>query len=389
MSLIRVALLMERLVGFNHDVMQGVRDFAGPEKHWVCHFIDPRPELLDLVQGWEPHGILAFLGDDRFGCQVASLNVPFVDVAAWVDRPGWPRVGLDDKAVGVMAAEHLLGLGLEHFAFLGNTQLAFSSSRLLGFRSELEQAGYSLATFATDPARFPTTRRFTMGGLDGELVSWLMALHKPVGIFADNDERALLASEGCRAAGIDIPEEVALLGVDNDPYLCGLGYPQLSSIATPARRLGFEAARRLETLMQGRSDLGNTLLQPLGVVSRRSTDVLAFPDPDVSAAILFLRNHACSGVGVEDVASAVRIGRRTLERRFQRFVGRSVGEEIARTRLQNAKRIICTTDEPVKSVAAASGYRSIASFSTAFRKEFGVAPHTLRKSVGEAISNIL
>ncbi|AIE86784.1 xylose operon transcription regulator XylR [Fimbriimonas ginsengisoli] len=379
----RIALLMERLVGFNHEVLTGVRDFAGPSRGWVCHFIEPRPELVPIVARWEPDGIIAFLGDDAIAEAVRGLGVPFVDVAAWVEGADWPRVGLNDVAIGRMAAENLLALGFDQFAFIGDPHLAFATARKRGYDGVLQEAGYTARSFAADPERFPTARGSTIGGIDGELVAWIQTLPKPVAVFADNDERALLVSEACHAGGIEIPRDVALLGVDDDPYLCGLGYPPLSSIATPARRLGYEGALLLDRLLGGFGPPEYPVrLPPVGVVTRRSTDAVVYPDPLVAEAMRFIQEHSCKGIGVEEVVSHVRAGRRTLERRFQSQVGRSILGELSRSRLERARFLLVTTDLPLKTVASQSGFGSLSRFSSSHQDTFGVGPHEYRRRFG-------
>jgi len=373
---------MERLVGFNHDVLMGVRDFAGPSRNWVCHFINPDPALLPQVAAWEPHGILAFVGQAEVGEAISTLGVPFVDVAAWVHRPPWPRVGLDDRAIGRKAAEYFLDLGYEHFGFIGNTQLAFSEWRFCGYEETLAAAGYTVRSFAADPRRFPSARAWTMGGVDGELVAWMQALPKPIAVFADNDERALLASEACHAAGVSVPEDIALLGVDDDPYLTGLGYPPISSIATPARRLGYEAASLLDRLLAGFPVPATpNRLPPVGVVERRSTERFAFGDPLVEAAVRFIAERATEGIGVADVVRHVPAGRRTVERRFEAFVGRPILAEINRVRLEKARFLLASTDLPLKSIATQCGYRSVSWLSTSHRDFYGQGTRDYRRSV--------
>jgi len=373
---------MERLVGFNHDVLMGVRDFAGPSRNWVCHFINPLVELLPQVAAWEPNGVLAFVGNAEIGEAIRSLNVPFVDVAAWVHQPPWPRVGLDDRAIGRLAADYLLERGFEQFAFIGNTELAFSEWRLRGYSETLQAAGYPVRTFAADPKRFPSARAWTMGGVDGELVGWVQALPKPVAVFADNDERALLASEACQVAGVPVPSAVALLGVDDDPYLTGLGYPPISSIATPARRLGYEAAQTLDRLLHGfKAPESPTRLGPVGVVTRRSTDRFAFGDPLVMQALRFIAEKATDGIGVADVVRHVPAGRRTLERRFETYVGRGILDEINRFRLEKARLLVASTDLALAEVAAQCGLGSASRLSTLHREIYGVGTREYRRVV--------
>lgn len=378
----RIALLLERIVGFNHQVLTGIRDFATPDRGWLCHFIDPRPDLLHLVSQWEPHGVIAFLGDNEIASRVQELGRPFVDVAAWVDNPSWTQMGFDDRAIGGRAGEYFLNLGFEHFAFIGNPNLAFSRSRQAGFVEALQAYGYTASTFAADPKRFPAARGWTMGGVDGELVSWLSSHAKPVAVFAENDERALLVSEACGVGGLRVPSEVSILGVDDDPYLCGLGYPPLSSIATPARRLGYLAAECLDQFINGMaSPRQRTLLPPTTVIERQSTSNVAYGNPDVCLAMSFIRENAVAGIQVADVANAVGVSRRTLERLFDSEVGRTVLTELNRVKMDRARTLLATSAAPIKAIAEQCGFQSQAWLATSHRRIYGVSPHQFRKRV--------
>lgn len=373
---------MERIVGFNHEVLTGIRDFATPDRGWICHFIDPRPELLTLVKEWEPHGIIAFLGNNEIAEGVQDLDQPFVDVAAWVPNPTWPQVGFDDIAIGRLAAEYFLNLGYDQFAFVGNPTLAYSGARHFGYLNALRSNGYSLSTFAADPKRFPPARGWTMGGVDGELISWLTSHPKPLAILAENDERALLVSEACRVGGLRVPSEVAILGVDDDPYLCGLGYPPISSIATPMRRLGHLAAEQLDRLLRGAKPSAEKLvLPPMAVIERHSTSAVAYGNPDVCAAMKFIRDNAVLGAQVHDVASAVGLNRRSLERIFQSEAGRTILSELNRVRMDRARSMLASTSDPIKAIALRCGFQSQTWLAASHKKVYGMTPQQYRQRV--------
>jgi LacI family transcriptional regulator len=373
---------MERLVGFNHDVLQGVRDYAAPKKAWMCHFVDPKSEYMDALQEWNPHGIIAFLFDNRTLTNLQKMKCPFVDVATWQGSSKIPRISVDDVAVGRLAAGHLMDLGLERFAFLGRTDHTFSAMRLQGFESALHENGFGCSSYTLEEEHAPSAQPWTMGGADAKLANWVKMLPKPIGIFADNDEHALIVSEACFAGEIDVPSQVAILGVDNDPYLGSLGYPPLSSIATPARRVGYEAASLLDRLMEGaRAPEEPLLLPPTTVVSRRSTDTLAINDPYVAAAVRLIREKACEGLTVPDIVKMAPVGRRTLEKLFKDQLGHSLLDEMRHVRLSNAQHLLATTDLPVESVAARSGFGSATWLATTFAQELGVSPRAYRTKI--------
>ncbi len=372
---------MERIVGFNLDVLLGIRDFAGPSRGWMCHFTDPRPEHVSVVSAWEPSGLLAFLLDPAVEQRVLDLGRPVVDVANWLTDSPVSRVSVNDREVGRLGADHLAGLGFQSFAFAGNLTNAYAQQRFEGFKSRLEAFDHHPQVYSSDPQRFPRASAWTMGTVDEEFLEWVVSLPKPVAIFADNDDRALVVSETCRFAGLNVPDDVAILGVDDDPYLCASGYPQLSSIAIPARRIGYEAAAMLERLMNGGSPrLEPILLPPIGVVSRRSTDVLAIEDPDVAIAIRYIRTHACTSISVEDVVDQVPIGRRTLEKLFLKHIGRTPLQEIQHVRIAQAQTLLATTDLTINAIALRSGYSNGNWFSTAFQSQTGQSPAAYRRS---------
>ena len=370
---------MERIVGFNHDVLIGIRDFAIPQRSWICHFAYPATEHIQTLARWQPDGLLCFLFNTQLTEGLLSLGIPVVDVANWIKTPV-PRVCVDDVAVGAMAGTHFLDLGLERFAFVGRTAFTFADERYKGFCSSLAEAGYAPNRFEIGPGQARWEQPWSTGSVDRDLRAWLEALPKPVAIFCDNDERALLVSEACYVAGIDVPNQVAILGVDNDPYLGPLGYPALSSIAIPARKVGFEAAALLNRLMMGgRAPSEPIRVPPIGVISRRSTDLLAIDDPYLASAVRFIRENAALPIDVSDVVGQVPISRRTLEKLFRDRLGRSPLEEIRRMRILKAQQLLASTDLTVDTIAEQSGFGSGSWLSANFRDTCGITPGAYRR----------
>ncbi len=376
----RVALLIERLVGFNYEALKGIRD-AGTHRHnWNCQFIDPRVEHVSTVREWNPNGIIAFVAEEPLAEALASLRVPVVDIAAWTAKACFPRFSVNDREVGALAAETLLHLGVESFGFVGNTRLRFGERRREGYVQTLRLQGYECLEWHTDERVLPTLRAWTMGKIDRELVAWLKSLPKPIGMFADNDERALLLSECCLEARIDVPNEVLLLGVDNDPHLTEFGVPRLSSIEIPARRIGRLAAEHLNRLMAG-FELENVeqLLSPVGVVHRQSTDRFCQSEPVLCDALAYIRENACRGMDVQDLVRHCAVSRRTLENLFRRHLRISPLEEINDTRLAAAKLMLSTSDEKLDEVARNCGFASAPALCNAFKARFSTTPMAYRR----------
>jgi LacI family transcriptional regulator len=382
----RIALLIERLVGFNYEALKGIRD-AGTHRHnWNCQFIDPKVEHISIIREWKPDGIIAFVSETRLAEELEALSVPVVDIAAWTAKPRFPRFSVNDREVGALAAETMFDLGVESFGFVGNTRLRFGELRREGYVHALGVQGYSCHEWHAQDPMLPTLRAWTMGKIDKQLVGWLKSLPKPIGIFADNDERALLLSECCLDAGIDVPNEVLLLGVDNDPHLTEFGVPNLSSIEIPARRIGSLAAEHLSRLMAGfEYERVEHLLSPVGVVHRQSTDRFCQSEPALRDALAYIRDHACQGAGVQDIVSHCSVSRRTLENLFRRHLRTSPLQEIVDTRLAAAKRMLSTGSEKVDVVARDCGFASASALCNAFRSRLDTTPQAYRR--GERASH--
>jgi len=303
-----------------------------------------------------------------------------VNVSGVLPDLAMPRVMADHEQVGRLAAAHFLDRGLRHFGFFGYTAHAFSIGREAGFRREVLRAGCRVESYLSDDPLHPEPTG--LWRWDDVLQSWLAGLPRPVGVLASHDIQGVQLSEACRRAGLRVPDEVALLGVDDDDLFCEVARPSLSSVALPGERIGYEAARMLEALLAGprRRTASRTLLLPSpGVVTRQSSDVLAIEDEDVAAAVRFIRAHAHGPLGVSDVLGAVTVSRRSLERRFHAALGRGLGEEIRRVRMEKARGLLSGTEIPIAQVATNSGFSETKHLSTVFRREAGMTPTEFRR----------
>jgi LacI family transcriptional regulator len=214
---------------------------------------------------------------------------------------------------------------------------------------------------------------------EDEVAHWVEALPKPVGLMACNDIRGQQVLNACRDVEIAVPEDVAVLGVDNDDVLCDLSYPTLSSVVPDTRRIGFEAAALLERMIGGESPPQPlTLIPPLGVVTRRSTDVLAIEDRHLARAVRFIREHACEGITVEDVLAHVPLSRSVFERRFDRLFGHTPKTEILRARLERIKQLLAETEMPLKLIALKVGFEHPEYLSVFFKERTGQTPGQYR-----------
>ncbi len=204
------------------------------------------------------------------------------------------------------------------------------------------------------------------------LERWLKSLRRPLAIMACNDVRAQHVLDAARSLGIAVPEELAVVGVDDDYPLCDLCDPPLSSVVPNAQRIGYEAAHLLDRLMSGeRSEPSETLIEPLGVVTRQSTDVLAIDDPGTAAALRHIREHACGGLKMQELLRHVAISRPVLERRFRKFLDRSPQAEIRRVQIARSKQLLAETELPLKAIAGMTGFKHPEYLNVMFKRETG------------------
>jgi LacI family transcriptional regulator len=296
--------------------------------------------------------------------------VPATNVSNHIrEKMRLPTVVPDDQLVGRMAAEYLLSLGFRDLAFCWEANTNYGELRLNAFRAHATENGATVHDY----------------GGERKLGEWLVALPKPIGVLGCNDDYAHRVLNEARRQGIKVPDELAVLGVDDDELFNTLVTPSLSSIVLPAQQIGFEAAAKLEGLMKGeRPQEMVTRLPPLRVVPRESTDVLSIPDPDVVQALRFIRAHASRPIQVDDVLDNLTLSRRSLERKFRRLMGHSVSDEIRRAHLERAKQLMVQTDFAMSQVAAASGFTTATRLGIVFRRELKETPTAFRRRVRAA-----
>jgi LacI family transcriptional regulator len=271
-----------------------------------------------------------------------------------------------------------MSLGLVHYGFFGWRARNDSQSRERGFKQTIAAAALTCDSFL-----WPASEQKGDGPEEepnGELTRWVAALPKPVGVLASNDRRALQLLAVCRKLGIAVPDEAAVVGVDNDEVFCELANPPLSSIALSTQRIGYEAARTLEHLMRGQKPKENMLLiPPVGVVSRQSSERGVILDPDVAAAVRYIALHVQDDLQVADVVREVAVSRRSLHHRFQQVLGRTPAQEILRAQVELAKQTLAETDESMARVANMAGFSNAKQLGNSFHRITGATPTAYRR----------
>jgi LacI family transcriptional regulator len=311
-------------------------------------------------------------------------SVPTVSVT--VDRSAHrvASICIDEEAVAGLALEHLLGTGLRQVSTFRFDASAFAIERERAFVARARALGANVATGWGSDEAAPVQR----GEDPKAILEWLQALPKPCGIFTITDGWARTVSRYARVAGLRVPEELALIGADNDVLECELMSPALSSVMIPWYDVGRRAATLVNQALSGKSIAGQrTVMQPVHVIPRRSSDVLAIDDPLVAHALSWIRSNADRRLTVPMVAHAVGGGRQRLERRFRGVLDRTVQEEIRRAHVERAKALLAATQAPLPEVAKSSGFTNASLMSVAFRRELGMPPGTYRRRVRQALAS--
>jgi LacI family transcriptional regulator len=374
-----VAVLIETSRAYGRGLLEGMARYVRERGPWSIYFRphglgEPPPPWL---RGWKGDGILARIDDRRMARAVLATGLPAVDLRGRLPDLGLPRVGVDNRALARMALEHLRERGFRHFAFCGlpRGEHPHMDQRCDDFTRLVREAGCPCAVFPP-----PRHRGRSWEQEQQQLAGWLRGLPRPVGIMACNDDRGQQLLDACRRAGVLVPDEAAVISVENDPLLCGLATPPLTSIDVNPQQVGYEAAALLERLMAGRRlPAQGIFLDLCRVVTRQSTDVLALQDPELVKAVRLIRERACEGIGVEDVLAGVCLSRSVLERRFKQVLGRTPKAAILAVQLERARQLLAETDLPLADVARRCGFRSEKYFGDIFHIKTGVRPGAYRR----------
>ena len=376
----RVALLLGQDLGYSRRVLSGVLGYSESQRlDWIYHNAPPDIRILPALERWRPHGVIVHLSDRTLAEGLSQLSVPMISVTDTITDRSIPFVDVDSVEVGRMAAEYYLGRGFRSFAYFGSSRVAFSQNRERGFREVLEKRGYRVDNFHANFLPYPPLSQ-DWNHNDRQAERWLRQLPKPIAILASNDIPGRSLCELCRNVGMRVPEEVAILGVDNDESECRMSFPSLSSIDIPAEEVGRTAMELLSRRMAGEDTLPrSTFVPPVGLIVRSSTDWLATRDPVVGKAIQYIEEEADRGIGVEEVCEAVRLSRRNLERRFREQLSSGVYERIQSVQVARAKRLLRESDFRVSEIAERSGFGNLRRFDRVFRRVEGCQPSEYRR----------
>lgn len=377
-----VALLIETSREYARGLLRGVARYQQEHGPWSIYFEphgldDPPPEWL---AGWGGDGILARVNSREMADTILKTGIPTVDVRGALPGLGLPFIGVDNKPVSQLAYDHLRDLGMTNFAFCGTPRGENPNQDLRCdyFVQLVEQDDYSCSTWLGEQQR---QRAPTWEEQQHQIATWVKELPKPVGIMTCHDDRGQQVLDACRRAEVAVPDDAAVVSVDNDPHLCNLCTPTMTSIDVNPSRIGYEAAALLDRLMnKQQAEQQVTLLgPPRGIAPRRSTDTLLIEDQEVAKAIRYIREHATEGIRVAEVVAMATKSPSTLERRVKKLLGRTIKAEITRVRLARAKLLLSETGFTVAKIAERTGFAEPKYFCEVFRKHEGVTATEYRR----------
>ena len=336
--------------------------------------------LPDWLRRWQGDGLITRVRSAEVADLLARMQLPVVDVLDDFPRPKIAGVRVSNPGIARLAVEHFLDRGFRESAYCGIEGRRWSHLREEAFVEYVRAAGYRCEVYHLP--RQETLPWYAEAERE-RLAEFVRRLPKPNAILACNDLAGQRVLDACRRADVAVPENTVVLGVDNDESLCEISDPLLSSVDPAYAQIGYQAAAVLDRTMQGEPPPERELLwQPTEVIVRRSTDILAINDTELAAAVRFIRDRACDGIGVADVVRHVGISYSTLKRRFREVFQRSIHDEIIRVRLERARELLAGTDLPLAVIARQSGFQHQESLGAVFKAHFGSTPGRFRHDYG-------
>ncbi len=389
----RVAILVDTAKGYDRGLLKGIAKFASLQKSWV--FIK-RPQLYKQRLSHAKNilwlketicdGVVVRVEDAQQMAEIQHMKSPAVVMSYSSERleNGFCYLEVNNQKVGQMAAEYFINRGYRNFAFCGYNQYYWSNQRLESYRRALKEKSFRVWVY-----RHPRPRKFIDVQRERMLVmNWLKTLPRPIAIFTANDERAEQVVNACQLAELTVPEEIAVLGVDDDDMVCSMTTPLLSSINLNLEKAGYQAAEALQELMITRTrPVSQVVIEPTRVITRSSTDVYAIQDSELLTALQFIQQNADTPIDVDAVATAAMLSRRTLERRFKKYLKRSVLDEIRRARIARIQELLIETPMPITRIAMKLGFENVDRMGRYFRRKTGFCPRFFRDHFGQVESS--
>ena len=379
----KIILLFDISEEYGKSLLKGITKYSKEFGPWVfCRMPLYYRETLgmekvvEFAREWEADGIIAQLYNSSDIRKILDIGIPIIAEDFKERFSDIPNITGGYFETGQMGAEYLLKKGFKNFAFYGFKNIVWSRERAEGFEEYLKQHGFEVHSFEHEE----TPSRELWHYKPSALSHWLNSLPKPIAIMACDDERGNHIAEACKHAKIQIPEEIAVLGVDNDELTCNISDPPLSSIGLDIERGGYETAKLIDQMItQNQLKACNIIVRPTHVITRHSTDICATSDKEISAALKFIHLNIDKNINVKDVLRNVPLSRRALENRFFKVTGSAVYKYICNLRIQKVTNWLLETDKSISEIAVATGFSESKNLSRLFKQVKGTTPLKFRK----------
>ncbi len=382
----RVALLIESSRTYGRGILRGIACYAHVHGPWSFFTVerDLHGGVPPILTTWKGDGIIARIENRGMAEKLRKLGCPVIDVLGQNVFKGVPSFDTDAEVVAQLAVNFFLKAGFRHFAYVGYPGIPFSDKRRAAFARFLLEHGHKLRVLPHNPVGEESKhiQAIEQEGIsaEGAIARWLQQQPHPLAVLACNDVRAQQVLNACREHDLRVPDQVAVMGVDNDDVLCALCEPPLTSIEPDTERLGYEAAEMLARMMKGDRDVpAKKQIPPTRLIERVSTDIVAIEDPITVQAVRFIRDNIGSGIAVKDVLAQVQRSRTDLEQRFRRALKRSIRAELLRCRLDRVSSLLQETNLNLTEIARKSGFSSGAHLCRLFQKHYRQSPTEYRK----------
>lgn len=375
----RIVLLLSAARGFDQGLLSGIARYASLHGPWTfyrephAYFVRQERTTARDLRAWKPDAAIC---PARRLDLIRPLRVPTVALDLNEYEGKIPGVVTDDSSAGCIAAEHLLRLGFREFAYCGFESMRWSRERASAYCETIIAAGFGVNVY-----RSPYRRAVTWTKEEPLITDWIKKLPKPIGLFCANDDRSANILESCRALGFGVPEDIAVIGVDDDPFVCDLANPPLSSVAMASERVGYEVAELLHAMIQGTAKMeGQRIVATaMGVSARQSTDILMVGDADVRSALQFIRENVNRPIQVRDVVRATNLSHRTLNDRFHAECGSSILKQLTNYRIGQISRLLRETELSMVEISRIVGFESDHHFARYFRRATNLSPQEYRR----------
>lgn len=379
----KVILLLDFAEEYSKNLLKGIKAYAKESGKWLfCSMPLFHREtigvagILQWAKEWGAQGIIGQLYNDPEIDQLLDANIKVIAQDFKERFNNIPNITGGYFEAGEMAAEYFLKKGFTNFAFYGFKDIVWSRERATGFERRLEQAGFSVHYFEHTRPTADELWYYRPSALS----LWLKSLPKPIALMACDDNQGQHITEACRLSHIRIPEDIAVLGVDNDEMICELSDPPLSSISLNAEKGGYQAARMMEEMiLTDTCNCDDIYVGPLQIITRRSTDIYATNDVQVAASLKYIHNNLGKNLSVQDVLKVIPLSRRVLEKRFLECTGMPIYKYISTLRMEKFAEKILQTDHAIYEIALDLGYEDSKNVARQFKQIYGCSPFVFRK----------